>query len=286
MRHGGISFSNALLRDSKPWDLRNQPKSILAVIGEGYSMEVCLKSDREFDEVGKVVRHITFYDPEYLWGEGSGFFISYEGSVYFVTAKHNVFKSGKMFARELMVTDHATRLQVPFNRMLLGNKNEADVDLEDFAVFHVDQRKALEAGIHELHSIKIPAESMLGSKVPDGTIMRCAGYPTTDAPYDWDKKTKSVHLLVKEGVKASSSLGDGFGALKGEVSTLNFSGLSGGPVLAYIDERWLWVGVVVRASSAGVINYIDTDLIFDVLKCGALMGSMYDCFKSISDANS
>ncbi|KPW11183.1 hypothetical protein ALO42_200024 [Pseudomonas syringae pv. atrofaciens] len=248
-------------------------------------MEVCLKSDREFDEVGRVVRHITFSNPEYLWGEGSGFFISYNGSVYFVTAKHNIFKRGKIYASELMVADHATRLLVPFDMMLFGNKNETDVDLEDFAVFHVDQRKAFEAGIHELHSIKTGDESMLGSKVPDGTIMRCAGYPTTDDPYDWDKKTKSVHLLIKEGVKVPSSLGEGFGALKGEVSTLNFSGLSGAPVLAYIDDKWLWVGVVVRASSGGVINYINTDLIFDVLKSSALVGSLYDCFKNISDAN-
>jgi hypothetical protein len=285
-RHGGISVSNALVRDSKPSDLRNEPKSMLAAIGEGYSMGVCLKSYREFDEVGKVVRHITFADPEYLWGEGTGFFISYGESVYFVTAKHNIFKCGKMYARELMVTDHATRVQVPFNRMLLGNKSETDVDLEDFAAFHVDQFKAFAAGIHELHSIKTGAESMLGSEVPDGTIMRCAGYPTTEDPYDWDNNTKSVHLLVKEGVKVPSTLGEGFGTLKGEVSTLNFSGLSGGPVWAYIDERWLWVGVVVRAGSGGVINYINTDLIFDVLKCGAFMGSLYDFFKSASDTTS
>ncbi|WP_221034648.1 hypothetical protein, partial [Pseudomonas syringae] len=88
-----------------------------------------MKSDREFDEVGRVVRHITFSNPEYLWGEGSGFFISYNGSVYFVTAKHNIFKRGKIYASELMVADHATRLLVPFDMMLFGNKNETDVDL-------------------------------------------------------------------------------------------------------------------------------------------------------------
>ncbi|MCF5025131.1 serine protease [Pseudomonas lurida] len=236
-----------------------------------------MKTDAEFDGVSQIVRHITFADPDYFWGEGTGFFVLHDQSFYFVTAKHNILKEGRLHADSLMVTAYRSRTTIPFDRMLLADKTGADVDQQDFVIFHVDPVKATNLGIDVIHAIQTKGEAMLGSEVADGTLLRCAGYPTADDPYDWENRTKSVHLLVKEGRKNGSALGEGFGTFQGDASLRNFSGMSGSPVFALVNEAWLWVGMAVRASGkSGIINYINTDLILDVLRRDAFFRGVWE----------
>ena len=225
--------------------------------------------DAEFEEISKVVRHISFDDADYLWGEGTGFFVLHNNEFYFITAMHNLLKGGKLYANSLVVAERLSKAIVPFDLMLLGNETGAEQDDEqsDFAIFRIDKARSTSLGIDFIHVIDTGSQAAFGRDIPDGTMLRCAGYPTTDEPYDWENKKKSAHLLVKVGHKNGSTLGKGTGTLLGEPSKLDYSGMSGGPVFALVDTKWLWVGIAIRASgSVGVINYLSADLVLKVLQ--------------------
>lgn len=216
-----------------------------------------------FDELSKVVRKISFGNcPEYLWGEGTAFIVSYREEHYVVTARHNVLKGGENLAEHIWITVAGTRIIVPFDRFLLVKLDDECEDSQDFLVFHVNARRAAESGVPGLHSIDIESRYISGTSVKWGDPLRFAGYPTVEEPYDHELKRSYSHMMIGDAVHENCFLGENFGTLRVEPSSRNFSGMSGGVVLALKGGHYYWAGMVILGtSSSGILHYMKADFI-------------------------
>lgn len=214
-------------------------------------------------EYAKFVRSVSFdNDKDYLWGEGTAFFVRYKRSMYLITAKHNVIKDGHIMAKDLFVTLDGGSGPVYFDRFSFFEIDGGCEDSEDFALFHVNAEHAESKGMHISSPLDIDEFALGMPDVLAGSPLRVIGYPTVSERYDWDRKVIHNHMLIKDGHYSPSALGSNFGQMKGTSSDIQFSGISGAPVLGVLDGRFFLAGVAIRAtSSSGIINYVKVDCI-------------------------
>lgn len=214
-----------------------------------------------FDEYSRFVRRISFGNcPDYLWGEGTAFFVSYGSDFFLVTARHNILKDSISLAEHLLVTLPGTKKVIPFD-MYLTNYDSSE-DVQDFAIFRVDVGKALSMGIEGMDSLEIESKYLSSSLIADGEKLWFAGYPTPELPYDWDERKIFNHMLIKDGYKSKSDIGEFFGQFNSTSSELEWSGVSGSPVFAEREDKYYWIGMVVRGSGAmGILHFLNAEII-------------------------
>ena len=234
--------------------------------------EVVAKGYAEF------IRSISFdNDKNYLWGEGTAFFVSYKKSMYLITAKHNVIKDGRNMAQNIFITLDGGSGPVYFDRFSFFEIAGGCEDSEDFALFHVDSEHAESIGMHISSPLDIDGYALSMPDVLTGSPLRVIGYPTADERYDWDRKVIHNYMLIKDGRSSPSYLGANFGQMNGASSDIQFSGISGAPVLGIADGRVFLAGVAIRAtSSSGIIHYVKVDSIAKAIF------SEYEAFKGES----
>lgn len=224
------------------------------------------------------IRSISFdNDESYLWGEGTAFFVSYKKSMYLITAKHNVIKNGHTLAQNLFITLDGGSGPVYFDRFSFFKIDGGCEESQDFALFHVDSERAESIGMHISSPLDIDGFALSMPEVLTGFPLRVVGYPTAEDRYDWDRKVIHNFMLIKDGHHSPSDLGANFGQMNGAASDIQFSGISGAPVLGINDGRAFLAGVAIRAtSSSGIIHYVKVDSIAKAIF------SEYEAFKGES----
>ena len=214
-----------------------------------------------FDDFSQFVRKISFgNNPDYLWGEGTAFFVSCGPCFYLITARHNIVKNSEGLAEHLLVTLPGTKKVIPFD-MYFTDLDSSD-DVQDFAIFRVDVKKALAMGIEGMNTLELESRFVPASSIADGETLWFAGYATPDEPYDWENRKIFNHMVIMEGKKSKSELGEFFGKFSSAPSELEWSGISGAPIFVRLNNKFFWVGMAVRGSGvSGIVHFLDAEII-------------------------
>lgn len=209
----------------------------------------------------KFVRSISFDNfADYLWGEGTAFFVKYKKSMYLLTAKHNIIKDGENMAQHLFIALEGNAGPVPFDRCSFFKIAGGCEESEDFALFHVDSDRAKNMELNISALVDFAEFEFSMPDVLTGSPLRIVGYPSIDERYDWDRRKIHNHMLIKDGHHSPSDFGASFGQLKGAPSDIQYSGISGSPVLGIAEGQSFLAGIVIRAtSSSGIIHYVKVD---------------------------
>lgn len=151
---------------------------------------------------------------------------------------------------------------VPFDRCSFFEIDDGCEESEDFALLHVDAEQAATMGLHISTSLDFEEFEFNVPDVLAGSPLRAIGYPSLDERYDWERKKIHNHMLIKDGHHSPSDFGANFGQLKGAPSDIQYSGISGAPILGIADGRTFLAGVAIRAtSSSGIIHYVKANCI-------------------------
>ena len=216
--------------------------------------------DRAFRLASAFVRPVRFAGGEYLWGYGTCTIVKLNGRYYAVTARHVVDRQQANFedARILMPD---TSISLP----LLGHFCPRSEVMErhhlDVLIYILDDQVYFEHTGSLLQAIDLDTHLFPAKHFPAAQVV-VLGYPATEDRYDYDRKILVDHLLLKYGNIESSEMEEPMYRLLSHASEYPFNGMSGSPVLGVMNQKVLFVGVVVRGTeSSGIFHFIDSAVI-------------------------
>lgn len=212
--------------------------------------------------VASAIRPVRFDSAGYLWGVGSAVLLRYQGGLYCLTADHVIHNQHASYEEMRVLTSGTPPAGIPFQSYLRPKSDKLDDDHLDIVVYKVIE-KALERHLgHKPKAVALDQRFYPAKFMPDGCPLIVAGYPDADDRYDHDAGILRDHLLIKSGEKGDSQIGEPVYSFHSTPTHLDYRGMSGSPVLGWINKHLFFIGVVIRgSSSSGIMHFIDSTVV-------------------------
>ena len=197
------------------------------------------------------------------WGGGSLFVMRWGGVDFAVTALHvieNLGANRKEF--RLLLPESPVPLDmyggISPSRDLPPDRDE----LDDIYAWHIRGYPESDDGFWAWN---LELWSKPASDLSPGQQLYAAGYPDLDGRYDWENFKVNDIALIVTGV-AAGVLVDGVHVMDIEEVDHDLNLMSGGPVFAKFDDRFYYVGMILRGrSEARKINFLDSKYVITLL---------------------
>lgn len=191
------------------------------------------------------------------WGAGSLFVVQWGEQQFAVTAKHVVENLGAEPSHfRLILPEYGVALEVD-SVMLSSDAIGCEDEFEDVYVWRIDQNtktdKAIEWWAFDLKRWYSPALYL-----KPGQQLFAVGYPDAPERYDAEKFIINEIPIILQGVLSAEQLFEGMLTMDVEESKHDLDGMSGGPVFTKYENRFHYVGLIVRGSrEARKLHFID-----------------------------
>jgi hypothetical protein len=228
--------------------------------------------DRLASSVQPLLFETGVEETPYSSTRGTVFIVGYEGKPYAITARHAL-QPNNLVATCVFASETSNRL-IPLKDVFFVPQSVEDEDFVDLAVIAIDTDQVAHPEVAQARIIDLALASGEWMRYASEAEFFILGYPEERSSFNYESKEFCANREVLFGRYGgpSSLLYPHQLQIADTRSLKTFSGLSGAPVFAWIEQTGhrptpVLCGMVLRGTpESGLVHFLDRDVLLDALK--------------------
>jgi hypothetical protein len=230
------------------------------------------------ESIAQTVRLVFFrtgLDVAPIWFGGTGFFVSFDSQIFFVTAKHVV--TGHEHNQILVYSNDRMKKPVMLLKGIEPTPFSDGRDSGDIVVYPVKFMAAHRQLKHRLIAFPLNAEPNGWKLHPHELEFFIYGFPKCEAELDYSTQILKSKRCMIFGQYLEQVPGERVHVLRFDeiVVAQDINGYSGAPVFAHrkvigVPSEVIFVGIVVRGTAKSRrVRFVDASIVLNLLKVGS-----------------
>ncbi|MDE3242054.1 MAG: hypothetical protein KGO52_04950 [Nitrospirota bacterium] len=211
-------------------------------------------------------------DAPYSSTRGTVFLVGYEGKPYVITARHAL-QPDNLVPICIFPSDTSYHL-IPLKNVFYVPQSLEDGDFVDLAVIEIDTKRITHPEVAEARLIDLALCCGEWKRYASEARFFVLGYPEDRSEFNYETQEFRADRMTLFGQYDGPSTLPHIHRLSvlDSLSLKSFSGLSGGPVFAWVERPRQRSGpilcgmVLLGSSESGLIHFLDRDVLLDALR--------------------